>query len=212
MKALSKVRIEWSTRFAYAIGLIATGGNLSKDNHHINFTSKEKRMVILFKKCLGIKNKKYFTVQFGDKFFFGFLIALGLTPAKSKTIKDLRIPEKYFMDFLRGCIDGDGNIHVFNHPESRYLQLSVRLFPASYNFLSWIQEKIRNHVKIYGGKISLGNRVFILSYAKSDSEKLLRSVYYKEKIPRLYRKYMAARPFLGTIFRKMRMLNFLPDY
>src|SRR3989344_2322990 len=143
MRRLSKVKIGWSPDFAYAIGLITTDGNLSKDGRHLNMTSKDKDMILTFKKCLGLKNKigrktrekskikKYFQVQFGDKNFYEFLLSLGLMPAKSKTIGALNIPNEYFSDFLRGCIDGDGNIDVHRHPESQYLQLRIRLNSAS---------------------------------------------------------------------------------
>ncbi|PIZ81282.1 MAG: hypothetical protein COY02_02875, partial [Parcubacteria group bacterium CG_4_10_14_0_2_um_filter_41_6] len=101
MRRLSKVKIEWSPDFAYAIGLLATDGNLSKDGRHINMTSKDEEMISVFKKCLSIQNKtgrkcrggskekKYFQVQFGDKNFYNFLMSLGLTPAKSKTLGPL---------------------------------------------------------------------------------------------------------------------------
>ena len=108
MKRLSKVKIGWSTAFAYAIGLITTDGNLSKDGRHLNMTSKDENLVITFKECLGIKNKigkktrekskikRYFQVQFGDKNFYEFLLSIGLMPAKSKILNDINIPDKYF--------------------------------------------------------------------------------------------------------------------
>lgn len=225
MKRLSRVDSTWSAKLAYAIGLITTDGNLSKDGRHINFTTKDRDLADVFKKCLNIKNKtsrkargyskvkKYYVVQFSDKNFYEFLLSLGLTPAKSKTINSLRLHEEYFKDFLRGCIDGDGNINVFNHPESQYPQLRVRLFSGSQNFLNWIKENIENNVSIGGGWIKKGNRVYVLNYAKSDAQRLLRFIYYREKIPRLHRKYMAARPFLGTIIKKMQLYGFsLPAF
>lgn len=42
MKPLSKIKIKWSPKFAYCIGLITSDGNLSKDGRHISFTSKDK--------------------------------------------------------------------------------------------------------------------------------------------------------------------------
>src|SRR3989344_5576389 len=110
MKRLNKVKILYSSKFFYAIGLLATDGNLSKDGRHLNMTSKEKEMIITFKMCLGINNKigrktrggstvkKYFQVQFGDKNFYSYLLSIGLTPAKSKTIAQLDIPDNYFAD------------------------------------------------------------------------------------------------------------------
>ena len=208
MKRLSKVKIEWSPNFAYAIGLIATDGNLSKDGRHLNMTSKDKDMISTFKKCFGLKNKigrkarerskikKYFQVQFGDKNFYGFLLSLGLTPAKSKTINSLNIPDEYFADFLRGCIDGDGNINIASHPESKHLQLRTRLSSASPLFLNWIKNKIFNQFKIKGGWIESKENICVLVYAKADSIKLLNFRYYSREVSCLKRKYIIAKPFL----------------
>ena len=153
MKRLGKVNIEWSSKMAYVIGLLATDGCLSSDMRHIDFTSKDLDLVKIFKNYLDLNNKiakktrstekekKYFHIQFGDKNFYEFLLSIGLTPRKSKTIGPLKVPTDYFPDFLRGCIDGDGSIGTFLHPESRHLQLKIRIFSASKKFLSWIKNE-----------------------------------------------------------------------
>lgn len=209
MRRLSKITIKWSPNFAYAIGLIATDGNLSKDGRHLNMTSKDEEMILTFKKCLGLKNKigrkarekskikKYFQVQFGDKNFYEFLLSLGLTPAKSKTISYLSIPDEYFADFLRGCIDGDGNINIALHPESRHFQLRIRLFSASLLFLNWIRNTISNRLEIKKGWIETKKDVSVLVYAKTDSVKLLNFMYYPKVESYLKRKYVIAEQFLG---------------
>ena len=102
---------------AYTVGLIATDGCLSK-GHLIDLTSKDREQLENYIKCLGINNKigkkdsgqgkTAFRVQFRNVFFYNFLVSLGLSPAKSKTIGVLKIPNKYFFDFLRGSFDGDG--------------------------------------------------------------------------------------------------------
>src|ERR1035437_618663 len=92
-KPKGKVEIKWSGDFAYAIGLIATDGNLSKFGSRISFVSKDIEQVRNFKKCLGLKNKigvhrsgstpsKAHRVQFGDVLFFEFLSSFGIFPAK----------------------------------------------------------------------------------------------------------------------------------
>lgn len=208
MKRLNKVKILWSPKFFYAIGLLATDGNLSKDGRHLNMTSKEKEMIITFKMCLEIDNKigrktrggstvkKYFQVQFGDKNFYSFLLSIGLTPAKSKTISQLDIPDNYFADFLRGCIDGDGSIGIFKHPESKHPQLRTRLYSASIPFLQWIKNKILKNINIKTGWIEKKNDVSVLIYAKEDSIKLLNYIYYPDVEYYLKRKYNIAKPFL----------------
>lgn len=209
MKRLNKVLIEWTPNFAYAIGLIATDGNLSKDGRHLNMTSKDRDMILTFKNCLGLKNKigrktrekskikRYFQVQFGDKNFYEFLLSIGLTPAKSKTIGALNIPEDYFIDFFRGCIDGDGNISVASHPESRHPQLRLRLFSASPLFLNWVKGMIFKLYKIKTGWIETKEDISVLIYAKTDSIKLLNLMYYPKVESYLGRKHAIAEQFLG---------------
>jgi len=209
MKRLSKVKIQWSSNFAYAVGLIATDGNLSKDGRHLNFTSKDKELIVTFKKCLDIKNKigrktrekskikKYFQVQFGDRNFYDFLLSIGLKPAKSKILGKLKLPKKYFADFLRGCIDGDGNIDIHSHPESRHPQLRIRLNSASIDFINWVKGEITELVKPAGGWIDHYSGVYILNYGKSDTIKLLNFMYYHKVKSYLGRKYKTAKKFLG---------------
>lgn len=206
MRPLNKVKVRWSPEFAYAIGLIATDGNLSTDGRHIHFTSKDYDLAVLFKKCLNLSNiigkksrggeseKKYNVVQFGDVVFYKFLVSIGLNVNKSKTIGKLKIPRKWFYHFLRGCIDGDGNINEFKHPESRFLQLRVRLFSASNSFLNWIKEETTKNGIV--GHYSKTRSVHILVYAKSDSIKLLNLIYRQRHGIFLKRKYLLAKKYL----------------
>lgn len=208
MKPLAKVKCIWTPCFAYAIGLIVTDGNLSPDQRHIHFTSKDLELAELFKKCLQLNNKigkkarggetekKYFVVQFGDIKFYNFLLSLGLMQNKSKIIGRLKIPRKFWADFLRGCIDGDGSIGCFKHPESKNPQLRVRLFSASTVFLQWMKTTSNKYVKLDGGWIDNCQRAFVLCYGINDSKKLLKFIYYDKLIPRLTRKYLLAKPFL----------------
>ena len=124
---------------------------------------------------------------------------MGLTPAKSKTIGSLNIPDEYFADFLRGCIDGDGNISIASHPESKHIQLRTRLFSASPLFLNWIKNKIFNQLKIKGGWIEMKSDVYVLAYAKADSIKLLNFMYYPKVENYLKRKYEIAKQFFGRV-------------
>ncbi|MFA7315400.1 MAG: hypothetical protein WC059_01170 [Candidatus Paceibacterota bacterium] len=205
------VKIKWNSSFAYVIGVIATDGNLSPDLRHLHITSKDKEMILNCKKCLGIdnkigmkarggsKDKKYYVLQFGDKNFFEFLLGIGITPKKSKTISQLKIPIKYFKDFLRGCIDGDGSITIFKHPESKNPQYKVRLCSASQRFLEWILYKVKELLFIKGGSIHIpkNSSVHTLVFAKEDSIKILQWIY-KGKIIALSRKKEIALRILNS--------------
>lgn len=208
MKPLSKVKISWSADFAYVIGLIVTDGNLSPDGRHLHFTSKDLELALLFKEILGLTNKigrksrggggekKYYVVQFGDINFYKFLLSIGLMPNKSKSLGNLKIPNKYFKDFLRGCIDGDGNIHYFKHPESQFSQLRVRISSASKSFLIWLKNSSKNNLKLAGGWIEKGKGTYLLCYGTKDSKRLLGIIYKDKTSPYLRRKYLKAEPFM----------------
>lgn len=57
MKPLGKIKTEWSPGMAYVVGLITTDGCLSKDNRHLDFTSKDIQLLKTFKNILGLKVK-----------------------------------------------------------------------------------------------------------------------------------------------------------
>ena len=56
MKPLGKTKIKWSANFAYAIGLLTTDGNLSKDKRHISLTSKDLEQIENFQKALKVRH------------------------------------------------------------------------------------------------------------------------------------------------------------
>src|SRR3989344_5775322 len=199
-----KVKTEWGPNLAYAIGLITSDGNLSLDGRHMSLTSGEIEMVQNFKSALNLKNaigkyaggkgrinKKYFYIHFGDKVFYQFLNTIGLTSAKSKTIKSVSIPDDYFSDFIRGLFDGDGTFYTFQDkrwPNSYGYQISFA--SASSNFIVWLKDQLRT---FYGvrGFIRLGAGVYNLRYVKNDSIKLFFTMYKKDRGPMLLlkRKY-----------------------
>ena len=210
MKPLRKVEIKWSPNFAYIVGLITSDGNLSNDGRHINFTSKDLGLAILFRRFLKIKNKtgkkgrshdskkKYFFIQFGDINFYKFLVKIGLKPNKSKILTKLNIPRNYFFDFLRGMFDGDGSI--FSYFDKRWKNSFVfylTFSSASPSFIKWLRKNIEILIKIRGHINKTGSRSTIqLKYGKKESIILIRRMYYKKGLPFLIRKYRKIKRFL----------------
>ena len=206
MKPLNKINIEWSPKFAYAIGLLVTDGNLSPDKRHIIFTSKDKELAINFQKGLKAtgkigkkssgfnKEKKYYVVQFSDINFYKFLLKIGLMPKKSKVIADLKIPKRYFFDFLRGHFDGDGTFYSYwdKRWKSSFMFYTV-FMTASEKHIKWLQDCIFKYLKIKGyitknKKLTQKNYIFSLRYAKKDSLKLISKLYYNTNVICLSRK------------------------
>lgn len=204
MNPLGNVKIKWSPEFAYAIGLLTTDGNLSPDGRHINFTSKDFKLAVLFKKCLdlsniigekargGEKEKKYYVVQFGDILFYNFLLSIGMMPKKSKVLEEIKIPAKYFFDFLRGHFDGDGSFYSYWDPRWRASFMFYTIFvSASKKHIVWIQNEIFKRLKITG-HITKAKKssIYQLKYAKRESLKLIPKLYYDKQVPFLTRKHV----------------------
>lgn len=218
-KNITKTKdFKWSTNLAYAVGLLATDGCLSSDGRHIIMRSSEIEQLKNFKLCLELKNiigqtrngnVISFRVQFGDVCFYKWLLKIGLHPRKSHTIKKINVPNKYFRDFLRGHLDGDGSItaytdkyNIYKNPKYIYERLWVRFISASKDHIYWLQNKIKTLFEVSGriheAKSKRKNRVsiFVLKFGKKESIKLLSQIYYSDNIPFLRRKKSVAQPFL----------------
>ena len=214
MKPLNKTKIEWSPDFAYAVGLLVTDGSLSKDGRHISFTSKDLEMINNFQKSLKInyhigkkasgsqKEKKYFTVQIGDVTFYKFLLSIGLMPNKTKIIKRVQIPDKYFFDFLRGHLDGDGTFYSYWDKRWRSSFMFYTVFvSASQDHIYWLKDQISKYLGIRGHITMKYPRIYYqLRYAKAESLKLLDKLY-AGKVVCLSRKYLKIRDALFIMGR-----------
>lgn len=198
-------KISWTPEFAYTLGLLATDGNLSKDGRHLSFTSKDIQLVKTFKRCMnlfgvkigtktsGYTDKRYFRIQFSNIKLYKWLVKIGLMPNKSKIINELKIPSKYFFDFLRGCFDGDGTIYSFWDPRwHSSFMFYIAFSSASIEFLKWMREKIKKLCGLSGSIGPAGNNLFLLRYAKSESIILFNKMFYLDNIPFLQRKYKKA--------------------
>lgn len=211
-KPKGQVRIRWSPAFAYAIGLLTADGCLLNDGRHIDFTSKDKELVESFKKCLGLSVKigtkrsgqgnRYYRIQFGDVLFRNFLLSIGLTPAKSKSIKSVVVPDRYFADFLRGYFDGDGSTtsyfdRVFPNSFRTYMSFTS----ASEPFLLWLKAEIQ---RLVGAKGSISKNTnhpgyCQLKYAKRSSLLICSVMYYPGVASYLSRKHLKIRHARGII-------------
>lgn len=122
---------------------------------------------------------------------------IGLTPHKSKTIGELKIPKKYFFDFLRGSFDGDGSCYSYWDPRwvSSFM-FYVNFNSGSLSHLKWLQFKLKNLLKI-NGCIGPGRGSWRLNYAKKESKVMIRKMYYTENLPCLKRKYKKLKTILG---------------
>lgn len=220
--------IVWTANLAYAVGLITTDGNLSKDGRHIDLTSKDLDQIKTFIKILDLKikislktsgfsDKKYYRVQFSNIKFYKFLLNIGLTPAKSKTLGKIKIPNSFFVDFLRGHLDGDGSIFTYQDNYNQYrgrIYTNKRVFiyfiSVSKPHISWLHKKINKLTPVKGSiqrhlpKNKNHTTMWTIKFAKKESIKLLKWIYYKPNLPTLKRKYTIVKQILDAINKEKR--------
>ncbi|MDQ2953063.1 MAG: hypothetical protein M3R54_12470, partial [Chloroflexota bacterium] len=118
--------IEWSSRIAYAVGLIATDGCLIRNGRHIAFVTQDEELMRTFLACIGHTEQRYrkeltrigndlYRVQLSDANLHRWLMSVGLTPRKSLTLGSIDVPDEFFADTVRGLLDGDGSVYVARH-------------------------------------------------------------------------------------------------
>ena len=179
----------------YFVGLLATDGCLSSDGRHIDITAKDKDFLtklndrFVLSNKLSVKNKsknnQAYCISFSNKNFYDFLVSIGLTPNKSLTLGEIKVPDEWFGYFLRGVIDGDGSIRSWLHPSNGIEQWSLRLYSASNTFIEWLKNKIED-LLLVKGKIHKSSRVgrylYVLKYGKISAKIILRNCYSKNSL------------------------------
>ena len=226
----------WTPELAYAIGLITTDGNLSSDGRHISLTSSDQQLLRTFRKCLNLKNKiaknpngsyskrQCYRIQFGNILFYKWLTKIGLMPCKTSRLREICIPDRFLRDFLRGHLDGDGSIIIYEdryniskNPKYIYKRLYVNFISSSPRHISWIYQKLNKILDIIGGISSYtkngcgknAKTMWKLCFAKKASLKLLSWLYYQPGLPCLNRKREIAERALKK--RKVRPGKSLPQ-
>lgn len=212
--------MRWSQNLAYVLGLLATDGSLSKDGRHIILTSKDLDQIQTFIRLLKLKvkvgkksssyggEKKYFTAQFSSIKLYKFLLSVGLTPNKTKTLNSLKIPTRYFADFLRGHLDGDG--YTYSYWDKRWkssFMLYTGFLSASEEHIKWLQKEIWFLYGLRGSIRFEGKSTYSLKYAKGESLVLLKKIYHRKNVPCLKRKLWKISAALDTIYKHAGMVK-----
>lgn len=168
----------------------------------MSLTTKDIQQAENFKKCLNIgvkiglksngssKEKIYHHVQFGDVKFYDFLISIGLSEAKSKTIGIIKIPDQYFFDYLRGAFDGDGSFYSYWDPRWRSSHMFyIEFVSASKKHTDWLQKKLNEKLNICGHVTKNSKKIsYQLKYAKKESVVIIEEMYYNPNVVCLSRK------------------------
>jgi len=128
-------------------------------------------------------NKKYYKIEINSKKMSDDLIKIGCVERKSLILEPPIIDEKYIPDFIRGYIDGDGTIGLYNNR----FKLSIL---GTKEILEYILEYFcKNGIKIKP-KISKRKNIHIIQFNSQSDIKIIYSLLYNINCERfLKRKY-----------------------
>jgi hypothetical protein len=173
----------------------------------VEWQVKDREMLEIIKRITGVsreietckrKHGDYFRLRLQGQYWVDAFTAAGINPNKTFTCQVPDIPDELFFHFLRGVIDGDGNITVRGGGKSNrdeYKRLTVSIASGSILFLSGIHRKV-------GGIIeeckTPGHAVLKLVFDCSSAVELLKKVYEDSEGLRLSRKYDQWMQFLSS--------------
>lgn len=119
----------WSAEMAWVLGVIYTDGNLGSDDERTGpCLSVAQAQPELLEKVLALmksdatvsrreqsiprstRTTTIYNFRISRRELHAQLVALGVTPNKSLTLRWPAVPAPYVRDFIRGCWDGDGSV------------------------------------------------------------------------------------------------------
>lgn len=195
---------------AYVLGFLYADGSLEDASYirgkYVRVTNTDLDRIETIRKLLGSKHtiaqedkggnyKRRYLLRIGNSKLYDQLIALGLTPRKSLTMKFPRVPGKHLGAFVRGYFDGDGCVYLEMRPTDRPKKLQTVFTSGSNIFLQRLQNQLQAHAGIAGrGLYKHGSTAgaYQLRYSSEDSVRLYNFMYGR-KIKRplfLRRKYV----------------------
>jgi len=114
-------------------------------------------------------------------------LKLGLTPKKSLTLDFPTIPKSFLKDFVRGVIDGDGNVRYLSRKRSPYFEITVA--SGSKKFCEGFVKVVKDAIGVDANIRKAKTNTFIIQYSCSRGEKLAKYIYSNATIF-LKRKYL----------------------
>lgn len=176
----------WSKNMSYILGLICADGNVTQrcDGNRLSICLHKDDSYLIedIYKAMSSSHRVYYSkniakLNIENKVLYNDLLKLGITPAKSKTIGKVNVPEEYISDFIRGVLDGDGSV------DSK--RKRAKIVTASNDFakcLSGMLDKINVEHKLY-------NEGYIYNKEKTDFYviKILKRVAVKRLYNLMYK-------------------------
>lgn len=168
---------------AYWIGWLLTDGSISSSNDiEIALSAKDKHILGLFEKDLGINNhikpfqEQYVRFVLCSKKMAADLVPYGIVPNKTLNLKfPKNIPEQFETHLLRGMFDGDGGLTLgmatrfYKHRNKSYTKPYQELsFTGTYDMCRGFQNTILKYINISEKRIAHNHSVYRVRWSNKD--------------------------------------------
>lgn len=173
---------------SYILGFIFADGNIAwntkKGYYSLTITSSEKdknHLEAMRKKLSSTKPLLYsdktrsYRLIVNSKKMCQRLMLLGVTPKKSLTVKFPNIPGIYLRHFIRGIIDGDGNVRYVPRDRSPYFEITIS--SGSRAFCEGLVKSIKTNVGVDADIRKVGKNTHLMQYSCSRGERLAKYIY-----------------------------------
>jgi hypothetical protein len=186
---------------SYLLGLIYADGNIAwntkKGYYCLTITASAKdvqhlerlRKILSSTKPLLYSSKtNSYRLIVNNKKLCKKLMKLGVIPKKSLIVRfPKNIPKQQLKHFIRGVIDGDGNVRFVERKRSPYFEITIS--SGSKRFCDGLVRAIKTIAEVNTKIRKAGKNTYILQYSCSRGEKLAKCIYSNATIF-LERKYL----------------------
>ena len=179
---------ELNEKSVYLLGYIYADGNIAWDTkkgyYSMTITAAEKDKEHLEKlRCLMLSTKpllysaktKSYRLIVNSKKLCQKLISLGVIPKKSLIVQFPTIPNNQIKHFVRGIIDGDGNVRYVNRKRSPYFEITIA--SGSKAFCEGLIRAVKEHTGILANARKINENLYIIQYSCARGEKLAEFIY-----------------------------------
>lgn len=151
----------WSKEMAYVLGWVWSDGNIDRSHRSIRIEIQAGDSYILkeIKKAMSsdvpIKIRDNAAgLSIHSRIIAKSLIKLGCKAGDSLHNEFPNVPKRYFFDFLRGYLDGDGSVCIARSKKSRQKNVLRISFLGCKQFIKDLQKHLKNILNIEACKIS----------------------------------------------------------
>ena len=154
---------KWNSEMGYLLGYITADGCIvvskKRKNHPfmLNITSAGLKHLYKLRNALksehkisrkpnGGLNTFTYQLQIRNPIITNDLMELGIFPRKTGHLNPIKVPEKYFPDFVRGFFDGDGTVYIYK--VNKVSQIKAGFINTSLSFFKEFNKQLCKNLDI----------------------------------------------------------------